>query len=101
MQASGHGKPDPLAKILLWFQATKGVRPKPKTQHNNGRQDRVQISGRAKEVQRIKALADQPEAEREERIERIIRSVDAGTYRVSGKKVADALIRQTLIDEVL
>jgi len=46
-------------------------------------------------------LADQPEAEREERIERIIRSVDAGTYRVSEKKVADALIRQTLIDEVL
>lgn len=69
MQASGHGKPDPLAKILLWFQGTNGVRPKP--QHNNGRQDRVQISGRAKEIQPIKALADQPEAEREERIERI------------------------------
>jgi negative regulator of flagellin synthesis FlgM len=99
MQASGHGKPDPLAKILLWFQGTKGVRPK--TQQISGRQDRVQISGRAKEIQRIKALADQPEAEREERIERIIRSVDAGTYRVSEKKVADALIRQTLIDEVL
>lgn len=99
MQASGHGKPDPPAKILLWFQGTNGVRPKP--QYNNGRQDRVQISGRVKEIQRIKALVHQPEAEREERIERISRSVDAGTYRVSGKKVADALIRQTLIDEVL
>jgi negative regulator of flagellin synthesis FlgM len=100
MQASGHGKPDPPAKILLWFQGTNGVRPKPKPKHNGSR-DRVLISDRAKEIQRIKALADQPEAEREERIERIRRSVDAGTYRVSGKKVADALIRQTLIDEVL
>ena len=98
MQASGHGKPDPLAKILLWFQRTNGVRPKPK---HNGYQDRLLISDRDKEIQRIKALVDQPEAEREERIERISRSVDAGTYRVSGKKVADALIRQTLIDEVL
>ena len=100
MQPSGHGKPDPLAKILVWFQGTNGVRPKQKMKHN-GRQDRVHISDRAKEIQWIKSLADQPEPEREERIERISRSVDAGTYRVSGKKVADALIRQTLIDEVL
>jgi len=100
MQASGHGKPDPLAKILFWVQGTDGAGAKPKTQHNR-RQDRVQISDRAKEIQRIKTLADQPEAEREERIERISRSVDAGTYRVSGKKVADALIRLILIDAVI
>ena len=37
----------------------------------------------------------------EERIEQISRSVDAGTYTVSGKHVADALIRQTLTDAVL
>jgi anti-sigma28 factor (negative regulator of flagellin synthesis) len=52
-------------------------------------------------MQRIKALADQPDTAREERIERISRSVDAGTYTVSGKQVADALIRQTLTDAVL
>jgi len=28
-------------------------------------------------------------------------AVDAGTYSVSGKQVADALIRQTLTDAVL
>jgi negative regulator of flagellin synthesis FlgM len=66
-----------------------------------GHQDRVQISDRAKEIQRIKALADQPDAAREERIAQISRSVDAGTYTVSGKHVADALIRQTLTDAVL
>jgi negative regulator of flagellin synthesis FlgM len=67
----------------------------------DGRQDRVQISDRAKEIQRIKSLADQPDAAREERIERISRSVELGTYTVSGKQVADALIRQTLTDAVL
>jgi anti-sigma28 factor (negative regulator of flagellin synthesis) len=46
-------------------------------------------------------LADQPDAAREERIERISRSIDAGTYAVSGKQVADALIRQTLEDAIL
>jgi len=100
MQISGHGKPDHLAKLLLGVQGTDGVRAKPQTQQD-GRQDRVQISDRAKEIQRIKVLADQPDAAREERIDRISRSVDAGTYTVSGKKIADALIRQTLTDAVL
>jgi negative regulator of flagellin synthesis FlgM len=100
MQISGHGKPDQLAKLLLGLQGTDAVGAKPKTQQD-GRQDRVQISDRAKEIQRIKALADQPDAVREARIEEISRLVNAGTYTVSGKKVADALIRQTLTDAVL
>jgi flagellar biosynthesis anti-sigma factor FlgM len=100
MQISGHGKPDYLAKILLGIQGTNTVSSKSKTQQD-GRQDQVQISDRAKEIQRIKSLADQPDAAREERIERINRSVEAGTYAVSGKQVADALIRQTLTDAVL
>jgi negative regulator of flagellin synthesis FlgM len=100
MQISGHGKPDYLAKILLGIQGTNIVSSQSKAQQD-GRQDRVQISDRAKEIQRIKTLADQPDAAREERIERISRSVEAGTYTVSGKQVADALIRQTLTDAVL
>jgi negative regulator of flagellin synthesis FlgM len=100
MQISGHGKPDHLAKLLLGVQGTDGVSAKPQTQ-SDGREDRVQISDLAKEVQRIKALANHPDAARDERIERIGRSVDAGTYNVSGKKVADAIIRQTLTDAVL
>jgi negative regulator of flagellin synthesis FlgM len=100
MQISGHGKPDHLAKLLLGVQGTDGVSAKPQAQQD-GRQDRVQISDRAKEIQRIKVLADQPDAAREARVERISRSVDAGTYNVSGRKVADAIIRQTLTDAVL
>ena len=100
MQISGHGKPDYLAKILLGIQGADGVSAKPLVPQD-GHQDRVQISDRAKEIQRIKALADQPDAVREERIAQISRSVDAGTYTVSGKHVADAVIRQTLTDAVL
>jgi negative regulator of flagellin synthesis FlgM len=100
MQISGHGKPDYLAKILLGIQGADGVSAKPLAPQD-GHRDRVQISDRAKEIQRIKALADQPDAVREERIAQISRSVDAGTYTVSGKHVADAVIRQTLTDAVL
>jgi anti-sigma28 factor (negative regulator of flagellin synthesis) len=52
-------------------------------------------------MQRIKTLAEQPDDVREAQIERISRSVETGTYTVSGRQVADALIRQTLTDAVL
>lgn len=100
MQISGHGKSDHLAKILLGVQGPDSVNAKSSIPQN-GRQDRVQISDRAKELQRIKTLADQPDVVREERIEQISRSIEAGTYTVSGKIVADALIRQTLTDAVI
>ncbi|MEO5955491.1 MAG: flagellar biosynthesis anti-sigma factor FlgM [Nitrospiraceae bacterium] len=100
MQISGHGRADHLATLLLGAQegAPVGANRRPSS---DGRQDRVQISQQAKEIQRIKALADQPDAAREARIEQISRAVDAGTYNVTGSKVGDAIIRHALTEAAL
>ncbi len=100
MQISGHGRADHLATLLLGAQegAPVGANRRPSS---DGRQDRVQISQQAKEIQRIKALADQPDAAREACIEQISRAVDAGTYNVTGSKVGDAIIRHALTEAAL
>lgn len=100
MQISGHGKADHLAKLLLGVQtadepAAKSAAAVPTAN------DRVQISERAKELQRIMALTREPDPARQERIERLRQSLETGTYDVSGRKVADALVTQTLTDAVL
>lgn len=100
MQISGHGRADHLATLLLGAQEGASVGSNRRTS-SDGRQDRVQISQQAKEIQRIKALADQPDAAREARIEQISRSVEAGTYNITGRKVADAIIRHALTDAAL
>jgi negative regulator of flagellin synthesis FlgM len=100
MQISGHGKADHLATLLLGAQAGARVGSN-RLAPSDGRQDRVQISQQAKEILRIKALADQPDAARAERVERISRSVEAGTYNVEGRKVGDAIIRHILTEAVL
>jgi negative regulator of flagellin synthesis FlgM len=61
----------------------------------------VQISQQAKEIQRIRSLADQPDTAREARIEQISRAVGAGTYNVTGRKVGDAIIRHALTEAAL
>jgi negative regulator of flagellin synthesis FlgM len=101
MQISGHGKVDHLAKLLLGVQETESSAGRQTAARTQGGKDEVQISAQAKELQRIRELANQPDSERTEHVERIKRALDSGTYDVSGRAVGDALIKQVLTDAIL
>ncbi|NGZ08360.1 MAG: flagellar biosynthesis anti-sigma factor FlgM [Nitrospira sp. LK70] len=101
MQISGHGKVDHLAKLLLGVQDSESSGVRQAAVSTQVRKDEVQISAQAKELQRIRELANQPDPERAEHVERIKRALDSGTYDVSGRAVGDALIKQVLTDAIL
>jgi negative regulator of flagellin synthesis FlgM len=101
MQISGHGKVDHLAKVLLGVHEAESSGARQATVRTQAGKDEVQISAQAKELQRIRELANQPDPERAERVESIRRSLESGTYDVSGRAVGDALVRQLLTDAVL
>lgn len=101
MQISGHGKVDHLAKLLLGVQDSERSVGRQAATGSQVRKDEVQISTRAKELQRIRELANQPDSERADHVERIRRALDSGTYDVSGRAVGDALITQVLTDAIL
>lgn len=99
MQISGHGRAHELASLLLGVEAE---RPSPSRANSPApRQDQVDISEHAKEMTRIKTLAQESDPTRAERVEKIRQAVDGGTYTVSGRTAADALIRHVLTDAVL
>lgn len=101
MEISHNGRAADLAKILLGVQETDRTQNKKNVSQTTQSQDRVQISERAKELQRLRAAAEQPDQERDARVGQIQQSVEGGTYNVDGKKVADAIIRNVLTDAVL
>ncbi|MCS6296529.1 MAG: flagellar biosynthesis anti-sigma factor FlgM [Nitrospira sp.] len=101
MEISNNGRAADLAKILLGVQETDRTHNKKNASQATQSQDRVQISERAKELQRLRAAAEQPDHERDARVGQIQQSVEGGTYNVDGKKVADAIIRNVLTDAVL
>jgi negative regulator of flagellin synthesis FlgM len=101
MQISGHGKVDHLAKLLLEVQDTEGTGNRQAAARTQVGKDEVQISAQAKELQRIRELANQPDPERAEQVERIRRALDSGTYNISGRAVGDAIVKQVLTDAVL
>ncbi len=100
MQISGHGRAHELASLLLGVQDVERLSPsRPKS--TGSRQDRVDISEHAKEMARIKALAQEADPARVERVENIRQAVDGGTYNINGRTAADALIRHVLTEAVL
>ena len=101
MQISGHGKADHLAKLLLGVQEIESSGGRQAAARTQVGKDEVRISAQAKELQRIRELANQPDPGRAEHVDRIKRALDNGTYDVSGRAVGDALIKQVLTDAVL
>jgi negative regulator of flagellin synthesis FlgM len=103
MEISGHGGANELTRLLLGAQATDragDARPVDQAPGN----DQVALSDRAKELKRIKALVDAPgvaQAARAARVEGIKAAIEAGTYRVESRAVADALIRDRLTEALL
>jgi negative regulator of flagellin synthesis FlgM len=101
MEISGQARAHQLANVLLGAQevdrssaATRNVSPQI-------RQDQVNISDQAKEISRIKALVNESDTDRSERVDQIRSAIDSGTYDMNGRKIADALIRHVLTDAVL
>ncbi|MCP9439197.1 MAG: flagellar biosynthesis anti-sigma factor FlgM [Nitrospira sp.] len=101
MHISGNGKTDHLAKLLLGVQDLDGSGVKSQPVSREVVRDQVHISERAKELQRILTLTEQPDPARVERINRIKQEIDNGIYDVSGRKVGDALIRHVLTDAIV
>ena len=64
-------------------------------------EEKVELSSRAKDIQRIKnAVANVPEV-RAEKVSRLKRSIEEGTYNVKGEEVARKIVKESLLDEIL
>jgi negative regulator of flagellin synthesis FlgM len=99
MHISGHGRAHELASLLLGVQEVD--RPAQATaKAARSQQDSVDISQHAKELADIKAQTQKSEPERAQRVDQLRQAVDGGTYNVTGRTAADALIRHVLTESV-
>ena len=63
--------------------------------------DKVELSGRKEEIQRIADRVKAAPDVRQEKVERIQSEVAAGTYNVKGQLVARSILKSQLLDEIL
>jgi flagellar biosynthesis anti-sigma factor FlgM len=61
-------------------------------------EEKVDLSTKARDVQQIKnALVKLPDV-REEKVQELKKEIEAGTYNVSGDKIAEKMVGESLLD---
>lgn len=60
--------------------------------------EKVDLSARARDIQRIKQIVDQTPDIREEKVLELKRQIDDGKYTVNSEKIAEKIVGESLID---
>jgi flagellar biosynthesis anti-sigma factor FlgM len=90
------------------YDATRGpILYAAKSSHTSGRngkaaasprRDVVQISQRSQEFSRIRQLVDAQPDVRLDRVNKLAKAIDSGTYEVNGEQIAEAIVQKNLIE---
>lgn len=63
--------------------------------------DRVELSTRKQEIDRLTEKAKTQPAVRQERVEELKQSIEDGTYNAKGEMVAKSILKSNILDELL
>ncbi|HPJ97483.1 MAG TPA: flagellar biosynthesis anti-sigma factor FlgM [Syntrophales bacterium] len=94
------GIKDTTAQMIQQYQKNDGLRQGAERAVTGvaAPQEKVDLSTKAKDVQAIKnAVAGIPDI-REEKVQELKGRIEAGTYNVSGEKIAGKIVGESLLD---
>jgi negative regulator of flagellin synthesis FlgM len=60
--------------------------------------EKVELSQKSKEIQKIKKLAEESPEIREKKVAELKQKIEQGTYNVKGEKVAQKILEDLLLD---
>lgn len=63
--------------------------------------DKVELSGRKDEIEKLKEQVRAVPATRQEKIDTIKQAIENGTYNVKGEDVARSMLKNQILDEML
>jgi len=103
MKIENGKKPDLLDSLL------KTAQVKPQKETAVGKQkseeantyDKVELSTRKQEIDRLKEKVRTQPAVRQERVEELRQSIEDGTYNAKGELVAGSILKNNILDELL
>ncbi|MHB8917498.1 MAG: flagellar biosynthesis anti-sigma factor FlgM, partial [Desulfocucumaceae bacterium] len=62
-------------------------------------EDTLELSVQAREMQEIQAGLRETKDVRDEKVDRIKKEIEAGTYRMDARKIAEGIIKERLLDK--
>ena len=80
-------------------QNSEGLRSSPKQgQEKSVQTESVKLSTTAREIQKAREVLDATPEIRDDKVGQFKREIEAGTYDIRGDKIAEKMLRESLID---
>jgi len=92
---------DPSAQMIQQYQKIDSVKSEDEKPIGKGTAiatERVDLSNKAKDIQKIKQVLDQTPEVREEKVQELKRQIESGSYAINPGRIADKMLGESLID---
>lgn len=92
---------DASAQIIQQYQKIDSVKnegDKPIGVEKTIAAERVDLSSKAKDIQKIKQVLDQTPEVRDEKVQELKRRIENGSYAIDPDRIADKMLGESLID---
>lgn len=103
MKIENGNKTDLLDSLIKTAQVKSQKEPVTGNRKDEGANnfDKVELSTRKQEIERLKENARTQPAVRQERVEELKQSIEDGTYNAKGELVARSILKSNILDELL
>jgi negative regulator of flagellin synthesis FlgM len=96
---------DANAPLIQQYQKSDAVKKDAETQAQTGitstLTEKVDLSAKAKDIQKIKQIVEQTPDVRADKVQALKHQIETGNYQVDAAKVAENLVKQSLIDIII
>lgn len=97
MKVNGYGNN---LEVLKAYNSQKKLQiPREKEPAAGVTEDTLELSVQAREMQEIRAGLRETKDVRDEKVDRIKKEIEAGTYRMDARKIAEGIIEERLLDK--
>lgn len=63
--------------------------------------EKIELSSRAKEIQKVKKIVEDAPDIREYKVSKVKEEIEAGTYSVAAKDIAEKMLNQASLDDLI
>jgi negative regulator of flagellin synthesis FlgM len=101
MKIENNGKVQVLDHLVKSANAKSPKQAAVSQKENQQVVDKVELSGRKDEIEKLKEKVKAAPSTRQERIDAIKQAIENGTYNVKGEDVARSMLKNQILDEML
>ena len=86
------------ANLVDAYRTADNIKKETKTGGASPQKEKIELSSDVKDFNQIKKVLDNIPEVREDKVQQLKKQINEGTYNVSGEKIAEKMVSESLLD---